>query len=89
MTFQIKNYGAEDKYSTANRISSSDKEVPPRGGIAPFPLIALLTSASMPADKRLSHAAASPIAGAFSAAAVAAPWQAMQTVSASCLPDLV
>src|SRR4051812_26729148 len=62
-------------YSTAERMSASEALVPPLGGMAPLPLMALATSAGMPCAMRGAHAALSPN---FGAPAAPVPWQAKQ-----------
>src|ERR1700712_4466223 len=56
-------------------MSASDAVEPPRGGIAPLPLMALAVRPSMPCAMRGAHAALSP---SFGAPAMPAVWQAVQ-----------
>src|SRR3546814_16049339 len=63
-------------YSTAALTSASEACEPPRGGMAPLPLMAMASMLSMPCSIKGAQAALSPNLGA---PATPAAWQAKQT----------
>ena len=70
-------------YWMAARSSSSVAVEAPRGGMAPLPLMATFSMASMPVAMKGAHAALSPNLGA---PATPAPWQVTHDLSYSALP---
>lgn len=63
-------------YSTVARISASDAWVPPRGGMAPLPAMAIRVMPSIPSFRRSAQAALSPNLGAPATPAAWHTWQA-------------